>query len=324
MTSASAATITAIVPTSGRRDTLAAAVESALLQRDCIVAVNVVGDRTTVEEIGERLGPLADDVRVTVRVLPEAARGANAARNFGARTANTEWIAFLDDDDTWHPDKVSKSLAAAPAGDAKVILSHRFVARTREREYVWPRFAPESSTHLSEYLFCRRGLFDGDGHLQTSALVTRRDLVVETPFREDLARHQDHDWVLRCVYEAGATVKMIPDVLSVYAMSAPGDAAIGGQGRWHERWEWASANRHLFSARGYAGFLTSFGVFAAAADGDRKGAWFLVREACRRGRPRVRDLAVAAAFATIPLATRRRLRARVTQLSPVRRSRPAR
>jgi glycosyltransferase involved in cell wall biosynthesis len=321
VTSSTAAALTAIVPTSGRRDSVAAAVASALAQRDCEIAVNVVGDRTTIAEIGQRLGSLVDDARVTVRVLPASARGANSARNFGAHTADTEWLAFLDDDDTWHPDKVSTSLAAAPVGVTKVILSHRFVARTRERDYVWPRFAPEPSVHLSEYLFCRRGLFDGDGHLQTSALVTRRDLVVETPFREDLARHQDHDWVLRCVYEAGATVKMIPDVLSVYAMSAPGDSAIGGQGRWRERWEWASSNRHLFSARGYAGFLTSFGVFAAVADGDRKAAWFLVREACRRGRPRVRDLAVAAAFATIPLTTRRRIRARVTQLQPTRAAR---
>jgi hypothetical protein len=108
---------------------------------------------------------------------------------------------------------------------------------------------------------------------------------------------------------------MVPDVLSVYVMGTLGDASIGGQGRWRERWDWASNNRHLFSARGYAGFLTSFGVFAAAADGDRKAAWFLVREACRNGRPRVRDLAIAAAFATIPLETRRRLRARVTQLA---------
>src|SRR5262249_55210645 len=162
---------------------------------------------------------------------------------------------------------------------------------------------------------CRRGLFDGDGHLQTSALMTRRDVVVNTPFREDLPRHQDHDWVLRCVYESGATVMMIPDVLSVYEVSTPGDAAIGGKGRWRERWDWASNNRNLFSERGYAGFLTSYGVFAAAADGDRKAVWFLVREACRDGRPRVRDLAVAAAFATIPLATRRRIRARITRVT---------
>jgi glycosyltransferase involved in cell wall biosynthesis len=313
--SSATAAVTAVVPTSGRRESLNAAVASVLAQRDCEVAVNVVGDGTTIEAIRAQLGPLAEDGRVTVRVVPAPASGANAARNVGARTAETEWVAFLDDDDTWHSDKISKTLAAVPAGNENVIMAHRFVARTRERDYVWPRFAPEPSVHLSEYLFCRRGLFDGDGHLQTSALMTRRDLVVSTPFREELPRHQDHDWVLRCVYEAGATVMMIPDVLSVYVMSAPGDAAIGGQGRWRDRWDWASNNRHLFTARGYAGFLTSFGVFAAAADGDRKAAWFLVREACRNGRPRVRDLAVAAAFASIPVETRRRLRARVTQLS---------
>jgi glycosyltransferase involved in cell wall biosynthesis len=316
MTAAAAKSVTAVVPTSGRRAALAEAVASALAQRNCLVAVNVVGDGTTVDQITSLLGPLAADERVTILVLPASARGSNAARNLGARTARTEWIAFLDDDDTWHPDKLVTTLAAAPADERKVILSHRFVARTRERDYVWPRLVPAPSVHLSEYLFCRRGLFDGDGHLQTSTLVTRRDLLLETPLREDLPRHQDHDWVLRCVHEAGAAVVMVPDVLSVYVMSSLGDAAIGGQGCWRERWEWASQNRHLFSPRGYAGFLTSYGVFAAAADRDRKGVLFLVREACRAGRPRVRDLVIAAALATIPPATRRRIRAQVTRRVP--------
>ena len=314
--SRTAPSVTAIVPTSGRRASLVDAVASALAQQDCDVAVNVVGDGTTVEAIRTRLGALADDARVTVRVLPSSVRGANAARNCGARTSTTEWIAFLDDDDTWQPAKLSRTLAAVPDGERHVILSHRFVARTPERDYVWPRSLPEPTVHLSEYLFCRRGFFDGDGHLQTSTLVTRRDLVLNTPFREDLPRHQDHDWTLRCVEDAGAAVVMIPDVLSVYVMSGPGGSAIGGQGRWRERWQWASDNQRLFSRRGYAGFLTSYGVFAAAADGDRKAVWFLIREACVHGRPRLRDLGLAAALATIPPTTRRRIRARLTRQAP--------
>jgi glycosyltransferase involved in cell wall biosynthesis len=308
----SSVSISAIIPTSGGRDTLAAAVTSALAQRDCDVTVIVVGDGTTTAAIADQLGPLADDDRVIIRVLSNRRRGANAARNLGAQTARTEWIAFLDDDDTWFPDKVRRTLASAPEDSPRVILSHRFVARTSDCDYLWPRFSPHPTRHLSEYLFCRRGLFDGDGHLQTSTLVTRREVVLETPFREDLPRHQDHDWVLRCVYESGASVVMVQDVLSVYVMSQPGDASIGGQGRWRERWAWASQNRHLFSARGYAGFLTSYGVFAAAADRDHKAVWFLVRESFRGGRPRFRDLFIATGFVAIPLATRRRLRALLT------------
>jgi hypothetical protein len=139
---------------------------------------------------------------------------------------------------------------------------------------------------------------------------------LETPFREDLARHQDHDWVLRCVCEAGAAVVMVPDVLSVYVMNRSSAPSTGRDGHWRERWEWASSNRHLFSDRGYAAFLTRYGVFAAATDRDRRAAWFVVREACRDGRPRLRDLATAAALALIPRETRHRIRAQVTRIVP--------
>ena len=152
------ALVTAIVPTSGRA-TVADAVASALAQRKCNVAVNVVGNGTTAQSIRARLGALANDNRVTVRILPDPARGANAARNFGARTAGTEWIAFLDDDDTWHPEKLSRTLAAVPDGERNVIISHRFVARTLEEDYVWPRFLPGPDVITS-----RKNVQNREGH----------------------------------------------------------------------------------------------------------------------------------------------------------------
>jgi glycosyltransferase involved in cell wall biosynthesis len=305
--------VTAVIPTAGRRSELAIAVRSALSQRDADVTVNVVGDGTTYAELAAILGDLANDVRVRITTVPGPRRGSNAARNHGACVAQTEWVAFLDDDDEWHEQKVAQCLEVASAHGPKVLVSHKFIARTREGDDIWPRDLPQDSADLSEYLFCRRGMFDGDGHLQTSTLLTRRALALEVPFREDLRRHQDHDWVLRCVREAGAALVMVPEVLSVYAIPQGGDDSIASSGCWRERFEWAASNRHLFSARGYAGFLMSYGVFAAALDGDRRGIRFLVREAFRDGRPRVRDVAVATALATIPQPTRRRIRALVSR-----------
>src|SRR5215469_7092565 len=43
--------------------------------------------------------------------------GASAARNFGVHAATASWIAFLDHDDEWLPDKISvqmRALAANP------------------------------------------------------------------------------------------------------------------------------------------------------------------------------------------------------------------
>src|SRR5262249_37664000 len=52
------------------------------------------------------------DPRMRVFVNPHSLTAAGA-RNVGVSHARGEWIAFLDDDDEWLPDKLKKQLALA-------------------------------------------------------------------------------------------------------------------------------------------------------------------------------------------------------------------
>jgi peptidoglycan/xylan/chitin deacetylase (PgdA/CDA1 family) len=106
------ASVTVVIPTRNRWERVPHAVAAALAQRDVAVEVVVVDD-------GSEWPPpelLASD-RVRL-VAHERRRGVAAARNTGVAAARAPWVAFLDDDDLWAPDKLASQLAAATAADA--------------------------------------------------------------------------------------------------------------------------------------------------------------------------------------------------------------
>lgn len=107
--------VTAVITTYNRPDNLDAAVRSVLEQTYDSVELVVVDDHseTPAEAVldGIDLGSLSDH---TV-VRHGENRGANAARNTGIDAASGEYVAFLDDDDTWRPAKLARQVAAIEA-----------------------------------------------------------------------------------------------------------------------------------------------------------------------------------------------------------------
>ncbi len=102
--------ISCIIPTCDRNNFLIKAIRSVLAQTmvpDEIIAVN---------NGKEKLSLPADIVaRVIVKNI-EPYAGVSAARNFGARQAQGEFLAFLDDDDQWSEKYIESVLSAIKAG----------------------------------------------------------------------------------------------------------------------------------------------------------------------------------------------------------------
>jgi glycosyltransferase involved in cell wall biosynthesis len=55
--------------------------------------------------------------------IRQASAGVSVARNAGASRARGDWLAFLDDDDEWHPEWLSRQLAAIAASPASVVAA---------------------------------------------------------------------------------------------------------------------------------------------------------------------------------------------------------
>jgi glycosyltransferase involved in cell wall biosynthesis len=103
--------VSVVIPTRGRVDLLRCAVGTALGQ-SADVEVVVVDDASA----DGTAAWLADHTDARLRVVRHATPlGVSAARNSGVRAARGAWIAFLDDDDAWAPDKLDSQLSAAGA-----------------------------------------------------------------------------------------------------------------------------------------------------------------------------------------------------------------
>lgn len=101
--------VTVVIPTHNRRDLLMRTLDSVLRQEGVGLQVVVVDDGGSDGTI-EAVRSLGVDAVRTIR--HDHSRGVSAARNAGLSTVMTPWVAFVDDDDIWAPDKLRRQVSA--------------------------------------------------------------------------------------------------------------------------------------------------------------------------------------------------------------------
>lgn len=285
------------------------AVRSALAQtlHNIEVVVVVDGpDKLTVAALDE-----VSDPRLRVVELP-ASGGAPRARNAGVRAARGAWTALLDDDDEWHPDKLSIQLdLARNAADPLPIVISRLLNRTPRAEFVMPRRLPEPGEPLSEYFTVRRGLFHGDGFIQTSTILAPTELLRRVPFTPDLRRIQELDWALRALGEAGTGLLIANEPLVIWYTDENRPRISSVTTRWPEPLEWLRRMRPLVTPRAYAALAMSVISSMAAPTRSPRAFWTLLREARRYGQPHPIDYLTYLQIWLIPPDLRRTLRDRI-------------
>lgn len=101
--------VSVVIPTYNRREFAIEAVSSVLAQSFSSFEMIVVDDGST-DGTADCLRERFDDPRVLILVRERG--GVSAARNRGAEAARAPWLAFLDSDDLWQPEKLTNQLAA--------------------------------------------------------------------------------------------------------------------------------------------------------------------------------------------------------------------
>ncbi|MEN8217050.1 MAG: glycosyltransferase family 2 protein [Pseudomonadota bacterium] len=276
--------VSVVIPTYNRPQLVTNAVKSALTQtlKEIEVIVVIDGpDKTTREVLAS-----INDSRLKVIELPIKVRGA-AARNAGVAESQGEWVALLDDDDEWLPEKLARQLKAAQQSQFLYpIIACLHIVRTPQGDYIWPRRLPAPSEHISEYLLARQGWFRGEGVIQSSMLFFKKALMQRMPMKEERAIHQDWDWLLRVSALEGVGIEFVPEPLSIWNQEP--QETTGSIINWRPSLNWIQALKDtgMVTPCAYAAFLMIPLGAAAAKAGDWRAFWLLLWKAVKQGKPK--------------------------------------
>jgi glycosyltransferase involved in cell wall biosynthesis len=197
--------VTVVIPTQGRWRLLRRTLAGALRQRGVELEVVIVDDASS-DETAERLAELED--RRVRPIRHDVRRHVAAARNAGIAAARGEWIAFLDDDDLWAPNKLRLQLSAAAAERADFAWCAGLVVDSRcSILETWPARDPDEILAL-----LLRGNWMPAG---ASNVVARAELVRDLAGFDEKLRHFA-DWDLWIRLAAAGRGAACPEALVAY------------------------------------------------------------------------------------------------------------
>ena len=111
--------VSVIIPTYNRWQVLQRAIDSVLAQSTAADEIIVVDDGSTDNTRDLLLGTYGEHIRV----VSQPNKGVSAARNAGLKISSGDWIALLDSDDEWLPDKLRLQIQVLEQ-DRSCVLCH--------------------------------------------------------------------------------------------------------------------------------------------------------------------------------------------------------
>jgi len=176
--------VSVVIPSYKRPHMLGRALKSVLSQTYDNLEIIVVNDDPETDL--DRITVLDDRIKL---INHEKNRGAPAARNTGIKNSTGEYIAFLDDDDEWLPEKIEKQVKKFEELDSnygivycwwKIIKKEKTIEKTPEKKGdIYPD-SLQSCPATTSATMLRKEVFDNVG-----------------PFNTELQSHQEWDMWFR-------------------------------------------------------------------------------------------------------------------------------
>ena len=198
--------ISVVIPSFNSRGGLARSVDSALKQTYQNIEIIVVDDNNPDTDARKNTEDIMSKYKDNPKVIylkHEKNKNGAAARNTGIKASKGQYIAFLDDDDEWMPEKLEKQLEYIQEHhgyDCVYCLS----SMNGKREYI----IPFEDNAIVPLLMNRTKMFT------PSLMFTKTSLDSIGGFDESFRRHQDYELLVK-YFAAGYKICCLKEVLTM-------------------------------------------------------------------------------------------------------------
>ena len=207
--------VSVVIPAYNNEETIGESIASVLEQSCAALELIVVNDGSTdgTAAVLQRI----EDPRL--QIVSQVNLGTSAARNAGMAASHGEYVAFLDADDYWRPDKLKRQLAFARERGAQASFTWVDVQNDDGDEEEAARVAAWFNREYSTQAEMIASFFaSGNTLCACTALISRSLLDVAGGFCLTALQAQDFDLWMRLLKLT--SIEVLPEPLAVYRQRA--------------------------------------------------------------------------------------------------------
>lgn len=210
-------TISVIIPMYNAEKNIVRALESVRLQT--LVPYEVIliddGSKDATIEVVERYLNGHREFKEHVKMLSQDNGGVAAARNTGIRVATGEWISFLDSDDYWKKNRISRVIKEIEKNPDANMISHGITIVDQLNGIRYDKALGEKRYNCKKDLFPQ--LYRGNFLTPSAAMVKRKLIENAGGFDTTFNSAQDYDLWLKLSLK-GAKLHYFNDCLTCYTI----------------------------------------------------------------------------------------------------------